>query len=453
MGRRSGKDGNQSVTGFADTHPQQTTQRGSRAAWMDSTKMEEKYRTIFENSMIGFYQVAPEGGFIRANMAAARILGYDSPEDLVRSVSDITTQVYAYPEDRARALDILKEHGCLKDFEVQCRHKDGSLVWVLFNAYLVRDKKGNLLYHEGSSQDIRRMKDAEIKLAESEATARALLDAPSEDTMCLVDRDALTIDVNKTLARRLGKSREELLGTCMLDLYPEHVARARKMKFEGALKSGKPVRFEDERQGIWSDVTIYPVLDEKGNVLRVAIISHDITDRKHMEEELRRHRDHLEEEVTARTDELKNANAELEARSFGLEELNTALKVLLRQREGDKKDLEQRFTSNVKTLILPYIEKIKKGHLDAQQRSLVDILEANLNEVVTPFLQSIQHYGLTPRELLIASLIKDGKTTKEIAEIMGVATSSIDSHRNSIRRKLKLKNQKVNLQSYLETVG
>jgi DNA-binding CsgD family transcriptional regulator len=177
------------------------------------------------------------------------------------------------------------------------------------------------------------------------------------------------------------------------------------------------------------------------------------------------YRDHLERAVKERTAELeamnerlrreaadhKRTGALLEARSTSLEEVNTALRVLLRQKEREKKDLEDRFISNVKELVLPYVEKIKKGCLGAQQTLCIDIIETNLKEIASPVLQTIKHFNLSPRETQILSLIRDGKKTREIAEIIGVASSSIDTHRNNIRTKLNLSNKKVNLQSYLQS--
>jgi DNA-binding CsgD family transcriptional regulator len=155
----------------------------------------------------------------------------------------------------------------------------------------------------------------------------------------------------------------------------------------------------------------------------------------------------LQQEIVER----KKAESLLEAKSTSLEEINTALKILLRQRERERRDLEERFVSNVKELVLPYVEKIRQGRLEAQQALCVGIIEANLNEIVSPMLQTIKQFNLSPRETQILSLIKDGKKTKEIAEIIGVASSSIDTHRNNIRSKLNLSNKKVNLQSYLQS--
>ena len=114
--------------------------------------------------------------------------------------------------------------------------------------------------------------------------------------------------------------------------------------------------------------------------------------------------------------------------------------------------MEARFVSNVKGLVIPYVNKMKTRRLDPEQQSCLNIIEMNLNEIVSPFLQSIGQLGLTPRETQIATLIKDGKTTKEIAQIIGMASSAIDTYRNKIRHKLNLNNKKINLQSYLQSI-
>jgi DNA-binding CsgD family transcriptional regulator len=177
--------------------------------------------------------------------------------------------------------------------------------------------------------------------------------------------------------------------------------------------------------------------------------------------------DHLEQPVKKRTTELMQLNEKLQreiaehkrveavlyAKSTSLEEINTTLKILLRQREQDKKDLEERFISNVNKLVLPYVEMVRRGHLDAQQNLCIDIIETNLNEILSPLLQTVRQFSLSPRETQILSLIKEGKKTKEIAEIIGVASSSIDTHRNNIRTKLNLSNKKVNLRSYLQSTA
>lgn len=185
--------------------------------------------------------------------------------------------------------------------------------------------------------------------------------------------------------------------------------------------------------------------DQINGGIRIYGAVQDITERKHAEAELQTHRNQLEELVEKRTAELKSKNKTLQ-------EYNAALKVLLQQREEDKKDLEEQFVSNIRNLVLPYIEKIRKDFSDKLQTPYFDIIESHLGEIASPMLKHIHQFNLTPKEAQVASLVKIGKTTKEIAEVMGVATGSIDTHRNKIRKKLALSNKKENLQSRLQSL-
>jgi len=152
---------------------------------------------------------------------------------------------------------------------------------------------------------------------------------------------------------------------------------------------------------------------------------------------------------------LKNRETELEISVRRLEELNTALKSLLKHRDQDKREMEERFLSNVKELVLPYIQKLKETELVGLQETFVEIAESNLNDIMSPFLQKItsRYRNFTPKEIQVASLIKEGKRTKEIAQILGISKSAIDLHRNSIRNKLGLINKKTNLRSYLMSLS
>jgi len=130
------------------------------------------------------------------------------------------------------------------------------------------------------------------------------------------------------------------------------------------------------------------------------------------------------------------------------------LRVLLKQREEDKSRLEKNILSNAKSLILPCLETLKKGQLDTEQRTCADLLDSYMKEIASPFFKELSsHYvNLTPMEIRIASLIKEGKTTKEIAQLLCLSENTIMVHRYNIRSKLKLKNQKINLQSYLQSL-
>jgi PAS domain S-box-containing protein/putative nucleotidyltransferase with HDIG domain len=122
--------------------------------------MEERYRRIFENAQNGIFQSTLEGRFIMANQSMARILGYDSPEDLISGITDISRQLYANPEDCLQFIEMMEKQGLVKNFEVQFRRKDGRIIWVSRTAQIVRDEKGQVLYYEGIIEDITDRKDS-----------------------------------------------------------------------------------------------------------------------------------------------------------------------------------------------------------------------------------------------------------------------------------------------------
>jgi DNA-binding CsgD family transcriptional regulator len=102
--------------------------------------------------------------------------------------------------------------------------------------------------------------------------------------------------------------------------------------------------------------------------------------------------------------------------------------------------------------VYPYVEELQNQSPDKKQQLLLGILETHLNELLSPLLKKLQQFNLTPKEIQVATMVKDGKTTKDIAKILGVETSSINDHRNNIRKKLCL-SRKVSLQSKLQTLN
>ena len=173
----------------------------------------------------------------------------------------------------------------------------------------------------------------------------------------------------------------------------------------------------------------------------------EIRERKRAEQLLREAHNNLERLVKERT-------SELEAKTTNLEELNVALKVLLKKREDDKKNLEDNYIHNAKTLILPYTEKLKKSDPSADQKFYIDIIELNIHEIVSPFAKQLSssYFNLTPTEIRVANLIKKDKTSKEIADSFNISESAIIYHRHNIRKKLGLNKKKINLKTYLQSL-
>jgi GAF domain-containing protein/DNA-binding CsgD family transcriptional regulator len=175
-------------------------------------------------------------------------------------------------------------------------------------------------------------------------------------------------------------------------------------------------------------------------------------------EQIQKHANELEKLLWERkraTKLLMKREKELKLNTQNLEEVNTALKVLLKQRDRDKTEIEETVIYNMKELVLPYLEKLKKGKLSTQQKGYIGVVESNLNEIVSPFVHKLSssYFNLTPKEIQVADLIKKGKTTKEIAGLLDSSTRVIDFHRNNLRKKFGLVNKKTNLRSHLLTLS
>ena len=125
---------------------------------------EAKYRSIFENAVEGIFQTTADGRYLSANPALARIYGYDSPEELMTSLTNIPQQLYVDPQQRADFVRQVQEQGLVRGFEAQIYRRDGSRIWISESARAVRDRQGQLLYYEGMVEDITAQKQAEAQL-------------------------------------------------------------------------------------------------------------------------------------------------------------------------------------------------------------------------------------------------------------------------------------------------
>ena len=191
----------------------------------------------------------------------------------------------------------------------------------------------------------------------------------------------------------------------------------------------------------------------------------EVSERKAAQQKLQRARDDLESRVRIRTRDLATVNEELRnevetrrrveaslrRREAELEEANAALKVLLKRIEDSKADLEEKILTNVNDLVFPYLNRLKRRVNDARARAYVEILEANVSELTSPLSKhlSARYSRLTQTELEVAKLVIQGKTTKMIAEMLSIATSTVDFHRNNIRKKIGIRGAPINLRTYL----
>ncbi len=280
-------------------------------------------------------------------------------------------------------------------------------------------------------------KRIEGALHESEARYRTIFENTGTATL-IIDDNATIILVNRQFERLSGYSSKELEGkkSWMEFVFADDLAKAKGFKWQrNAKKTSQGYEFrlsskDQEIRHVFANIAAIP--DTPTAVMSLL----DITERKKGEEVL------------------KKREWELEMKSRSLEEANTALKVLLRHREEDKLTLEEQILANVKKLVLPHIEDLKHMKLNENQTAHLNIIENHLHEIVSPFLRNLSssYLNLTPREIQIATLVKEGKTTKEITDLLNISATAVDFHRKNLRLKFGIKNKSTNLRSYLATL-
>ena len=283
---------------------------------------------------------------------------------------------------------------------------------------------------------------AEETLREKEAYYREVF-VKSNYGMAVTDLDGRFLDCNRAFLDLLGyASCDELQALTYSDITPpEYREDEKRLIVEQTGEEGYSEVYEKEFIHKGGDrvpvmIKLWLRRDLNRRPVGMYIIVRDMIKRKIAQESLRKRELELVEKTTH------------------LEEVNTALKVLLKHREGDKAELEERILANVKKIIIPYLEKLKKSSMGPRDSACLQIIETNLNNLISPFLTrlSAEYAHLSSREIQVAHLVKEGKTTKEIAEMLGVSTKAIDLYRGGIRRKLGLKRKSTNLRSHLTSL-
>ena len=418
----------------------------------EAVKHEQTEKTLQESeaALKSILQAVPIGiGVVcnrvikEANERFCEILGYSKEEILGNSAK----MFYPTDEDfeyvgREKYLQI-HEKG-LGEVETRFRRKDGNVIDVVLRSVPI-DTKDLSIGVTFSILDLTDKKQSEKALKKSEQKYRLLVES-TPDWVWICDEEGHHTFSNKAVTKILGYEVQELLGIQAFSLMHSEDRERVKKWFQNAKKQkrgwkGSIIRWHHKDKSIrYLETIAEPILDAKGRLIGYSGIDRDVTARKLSEEALKKAHD-----------ELKQRTIDLEIKRKSLEELNAAMRVLLKKRRADKAKIGESVVANVKKLIKPYFGKIKKTKLNAQQRALLKIVESNLNEIISPFTQevSLKYFNLTPTEIQIAKQIRYGDTSQKIAEFMNVSPRTIETHRKNIRRKIGLEGKKANLRSHL----
>jgi len=420
------------------------------AALKELRESEAKLRLLFNSGKdyVAVHLMGKDGqpmNFVQVNDDACEKLGYTREELLNSSPQDIDA---AYSSGRMPELIEKLHENKQVLFETEMLSKNGHRIpmEVSVNLFQLDDNQATMCV----ARDITDRKQVEQELANRLMFQQTLIDTIPHPIF-FKDTAGRFVGCNRAYEREFGITRDYMIGKTVLDLEYLPIDERQRFQDEDMMVIREAGRQSYEMPIVYADgqthITLYSVDGftlADGNPGGLIGMLVDISERKKAEDELANYREGLELLVAERTQELEN-------KTNTLEEVNIAMKVLLQHREEDKKDLEDRFVMNVKNLIMPYAEKLKRTPLDERQLAYLGIMETNLEDITSSLIKKMHQFNFTPTEIEVASLIKEGKSTKEITSVMGIATSSINTHRNNIRKKLGISLEKVNLRSHLQS--
>ncbi len=378
---------------------------------------------VFENSVC-----------IDANPAAEEMFGVPVKELIGMKGTD-----FAVPENRTLAHDRLTSDD-ESSYHAVAMRRDGTRFHVMVQVKIVN--MGERTVRMTMLRDIDRRVKAEKALEDSERHLRSLMESATDFVLFRLRRkpedpyqpDIIFVSpsINDFVDSKWVPNFQEWLDL----LHPDDSkalmeATTRMVEMQ---RLDKRVRILDKKDGGWRWLRIVcaTVSDEKGDLFFNGIIIDETG------------------EVEA-VEALKAREQELRRRTESLSEANTALEVLLRKRDADRAELEEKMLGNAKNLILPYLQKLKNSRMDKRQQLYLSLVESNINEFVSPLSQRMSHHYLafTPLEIQVADLVKEGKSTKDIANILDLSTRTIESVRYTIRRKLGITEKRASLRNHL----
>src|SRR5215475_2329737 len=276
-----------------------TAREAAVRALAEQRLAEESYRKLFETSVDGIYVTTPTGALLNANPALARMMAYDTPEELIAAITDVACSVYVNSAARDEFQRLMWRDGMVRDFEYQVRQRCGGIRWLSDSATVVRDEQGEIVRYEGTVRDITDQKRAEDAIAEGRRLLQQVIDTVPA-VINVKDRNLRYVLMNRYMAGIFDIEPAEALGRTTSELMSRYGAKKTDENDQRVLKNRKGLGFYEEeymdaagRIRHWL-VNKMPLLDGDGQIERIVTVALDIGERKRGEQEMRKARDAAE---------------------------------------------------------------------------------------------------------------------------------------------------------------
>ncbi len=282
---RDGLDGRLLRRAIFSAHTRQV----ERLALVDE---KENYYGIFDHLVEGIFRTTVDGHYLLANVALARIYGYDSPVELMAHVKDIGSRLYVEAGRREEFIRLMQEQDTLNDFESEIFRKDGSTIWISENCRAVRNSEGKLLYYEGTVEDITGRRQAEQALRSSESLFHSLVETMPQNVY-RKDMEGRFTFANRQYCRHFGLTLEQILGRTDFDFFPKELAEKYTKDDLMVIESGQTQEITEVHHPLGGEkITVQvvktPLRDHAGRIIGLQGIFWDITEKRRAEEQIRR---------------------------------------------------------------------------------------------------------------------------------------------------------------------
>jgi len=260
---------------------------------------EESYRKLFEGSVDGIYVTTPAGALLNANPALARMMGYETPEQLIGGIGDISSTIYLDPAARAEYQALMRRDGMVREFEYQVRRRGGATLWLSDSATAVRDGAGEVVRYEGTVRDITDQKRAEDAIAEGRRLLQQVIDTVPA-VINVKDRQLRYVLMNRYMAGIFGVEPADAIGRTTSELMSRYGAQKTDEHDRRVLASGRGLGFYEEEYTDASGqlrqwlVNKLPLLGVDGEIENIVTVALDIGERKRGEQEMRKAKDAAE---------------------------------------------------------------------------------------------------------------------------------------------------------------